>query len=149
MRASGRAPQRKSRKPATRDVLDRLLTTCSGSIVIDLRDRSILLGAFMAGGRRRSEVATRRHSQITAADPIQLRPADPVSPTLPCIRIALGSTQTITVGQGAFLFAANLILKKRCRMAGPDPTDFSAHGLRSVLMTQVGHDGIPPVDAMR
>lgn len=49
-----RPPQRKSRKPATRDVLDRLLTTCSGSIVIDLRDRSILLGAFMAGGRRRS-----------------------------------------------------------------------------------------------
>ena len=71
MKASGRAPQRKSRKPVTRDVLDRLLATCSGSKAIDLRDRAILLVAFAAGGRRRSEVATLRHSQISAGRPDQ------------------------------------------------------------------------------
>jgi integrase len=45
--------------------------------------------------------------------------------------------------------SVNLILKKRCRMAGLDPADFSAHGLRSGFMTQAGRDGIPLVDAMR
>jgi integrase len=190
MKASGREPQRKSRKPVTRDVLDRLLATCGGSKAIDLRDRAVLLVAFAAGGRRRSEVATLRHSQISVVDPIKLRPADPASPTVPCVRIALGRTKTTTAGQGAFVFAAgraaialhdwmqfaritsgpifrevrkagsigdtpltpqsvNLILKKRCRMAGLDPAEFSAHGLRSGFMTQAGRDGIPLVDAMR
>jgi integrase len=190
MKASGREPQRKSRKPVTRDVLERLLATCSGSRAIDLRDRAILLVAFAAGGRRRSEVATLRHSQISVVDPIKLRPADPASLTVPCVRIALGRTKTTTAGQGTFVFAAgraavtlhewmhaanitsgpifrevrkdgsiganpltpqsvNLILKKRCRMAGLDPADFSAHGLRSGFMTQAGRDGIPLVDAMR
>ena len=190
MKASGREPQRKSRKPVTRDVLERLLATCNGSRAIDLRDRAILLVAFAAGGRRRSEVATLKHSQISAADPIKLRPADPASPTVPCVRIALGRTKTTTAGQGAFVFAAgraavalqdwmqaagitsgpifrevrkdgsigtaaltpqsvNLILKKRCRMAGLDAAEFSAHGLRSGFMTQAGRDGIPLVDAMR
>ena len=190
MKASGRTPQRKSRKPVTRDVLDQLLATCSGSRAIDLPDRAILLVAFAAGGRRRSEVAGLRHSQITVADPIKLRPSDPASPTVPCVRIALGRTKTTTAGQGAFVFAAgraavalqewmqfaeitsgpvfrdvrkdgsvgasplspqsvNLILKKRCRMAGLDPAEFSAHGLRSGFMTQAGRDGIPLVDAMR
>jgi hypothetical protein len=140
--------------------------------------------------RRRREVATLRHSQITVVDPVELRPADPASPTVTCIRIALGRTKTTTAGQGAFIFAAgraavaphgwmpfaentsgpisreiqkdgsiranqltpqsvNLILKKRCRMAGLDPADFSAHGLRSGFMIQAGRDGIPLVDAMR
>ena len=190
MKASGREPQRKSRKPVTRDVLERLLSTCNGLRAIDLRDRAILLVAFAAGGRRRSEVATLRHSQISLAEPIKLRQADPASPTVPCVRIALGRTKTTTAGQGAFVFAAgraavalqnwmqaagitsgpifrevrkdgsvgtaaltpqsvNLILKKRCRMAGLNPVEFSAHGLRSGFMTQAGRDGIPLVDAMR
>src|SRR4051794_34949813 len=46
MKASTREPQRKSRKPVTRDILERLLTTCSRSKAIDLRDRAILLIAF-------------------------------------------------------------------------------------------------------
>jgi integrase len=45
--------------------------------------------------------------------------------------------------------SVNLILKKRCRTAGVDPADFSAHGLRSGFMTQAGRDGIPLMDAMR
>jgi integrase len=45
--------------------------------------------------------------------------------------------------------SVNLILKKRCRMAGLDPAEFSAHGLRSGFMTQAGRDGISLVDAMR
>ncbi|WP_338105677.1 hypothetical protein [Microvirga tunisiensis] len=106
MKASGRLPQRKSRKPITRDVLDRLLATCNGSKAIDLCDRAMLPLAFAACGRRRSEIATLRHSQITVADPIMLRPDDTASPVVPCIRIAVGRTKTTSAGQGAFVFAA-------------------------------------------
>ena len=53
MKASAREPQRKSRKPVTRDILDRFLTTCSSSKAIDLRDRAILLIAFAGGGAAR------------------------------------------------------------------------------------------------
>ncbi|WP_373696747.1 tyrosine-type recombinase/integrase [Microvirga yunnanensis] len=45
--------------------------------------------------------------------------------------------------------SVNLILRKRCRMAGVELADFSAHGLRSGFMTRAGRDGIPLVDAMR
>ena len=96
MRASAREPQRKSRKPVTRDVLDRLLATCGSSRTIDLRDRAILLIAFAAGGRRRSEVAGLSHAQISVVDPIKLKPADSALPTVPCVRISLGRTKTTT-----------------------------------------------------
>jgi integrase len=161
-----------------------------GTKAIDLRDRAILLIAFATGGRRRSEVASLRRSQISIVEPIKLRPTDAVSSTVPCVRIALGRTKATTAGQGAFVFAAgpaalalhewmefaeirsgpvfravrkddsigqtpltpqsvNLILKKRCRLAGLDPVDFSAHGLQSGFMTQAGRDEIPLMDAMR
>ena len=190
MKASGRAPQRKSRKPVTRDVLERLLATCSGSKAIDLRDRAILLVAFAAGGRRRSEVATLRHSQISVADPIKLRPSrSGIANGALCshctrpdenhhgragrlrVRRGTGGCGPARVdavcrnhvgadlprGPQGWLYrrnpltpqSVNLILKKRCRMAGLDPAEFSAHGLRSGFMTQAGRDGIPLVDAMR
>ncbi|MBM1169971.1 hypothetical protein [Microvirga arabica] len=47
-----------------------------------------------------------RHSQISVADPIKLRPADPVSPTVRRVRIALGRPKATTAGQGALVFAA-------------------------------------------
>ena len=34
MKASAREPQRKSRKPVTRDILERLLASCSGSKIL-------------------------------------------------------------------------------------------------------------------
>jgi integrase len=100
MRASNREPQRKSREPVTQDVLERLLASCGGSRALDIRDRAILLVAFAAGGRQRSEVATLRHSQITVGDPIKLRPADPASPTVTCIRIELGEQKRPPQGRG-------------------------------------------------
>ncbi|WP_114773124.1 hypothetical protein [Microvirga subterranea] len=106
MRASAREPQRRSRKPVTRDVLDRLLATCGGSRTIDLRDGAILLIAFAAGGRRRSEVAGLSHAQISVVDPIKLKTDDSALPTVPCVRISLGRTKTTTARQGAFVFAA-------------------------------------------
>jgi site-specific recombinase XerD len=45
--------------------------------------------------------------------------------------------------------AINLILKRRCAMAGLDPVDFSAHGLRSGYLTEAGRNGVALPAAMR
>jgi len=190
MNASTREPRRKSLNHVTRDILKRLLASSVGTRAIDLSDRAILLIAFAAGGQQLSEVASLQHSQISIVEPIKLQPTDPASPTVPCIRIALGRTKTKTAGQGAFVFAAGpvalalyewiqfaditsgpdfwevrkdgsvgetplppqsvtLILKRVCHLAGLDPADVSAPGLRSGFMTRARRHGIPLVDAMR
>ena len=43
----------------------------------------------------------------------------------------------------------NLIVKRRCLLAGLDPTAFSAHGLRSGYLTEAGRKGVPLADAMQ
>lgn len=45
--------------------------------------------------------------------------------------------------------AVNLILKRRCTMAGLDPVEFSAHGLRSGYLTEAGRNGVALPAAMR
>lgn len=45
--------------------------------------------------------------------------------------------------------AINLILKRRCALAGLDPKDFSAHGLRSGFMTEASRNGVSLPEAMR
>ncbi len=45
--------------------------------------------------------------------------------------------------------AINLILKRRCAMAGLDPVAFSAHGLRSGYLTEAARNGIALPAAMR
>lgn len=45
--------------------------------------------------------------------------------------------------------AVNLILKRRCAMAGLDPVDFSAHGLRSGYLTEAARNGVALPAAMR
>lgn len=45
--------------------------------------------------------------------------------------------------------SVNLILKNRCKQAGLDPTQFSAHGLRSGYLTEAANRGIPLPEAMQ
>jgi integrase len=45
--------------------------------------------------------------------------------------------------------AVNLILKRRCTMAGLDPVEFSAHGLRSGYLTEAARNGVALPAAMR
>ncbi len=45
--------------------------------------------------------------------------------------------------------AINLILKRRCTMAGLDPVEFSAHGLRSGYLTEAARNGVALPAAMR
>lgn len=44
--------------------------------------------------------------------------------------------------------AVNLILKRRCALAGLDPSLFSAHGLRSGFLTEAARQGVPLPEAM-
>lgn len=45
--------------------------------------------------------------------------------------------------------AINLILKRRCAMAGLDPVEFSAHGLRAGYLTEAARNGVALPAAMR
>jgi site-specific recombinase XerD len=45
--------------------------------------------------------------------------------------------------------AINLILKRRCAMAGLDPVEFSAHGLRSGYLTEAAQNGVSLPEAMQ
>ncbi|UGA49068.1 site-specific integrase (plasmid) [Bradyrhizobium quebecense] len=190
VRASTRPRRRKSKRAVTRDVLDRLLATCSSDRLADTRDLAILLLAFASGGRRRSEVARLRVEQLTDEPPVPLDPLDPKSPTLPCVAIQLGRTKTgnaddegrvllvgppvealrewlerADISQGPIFRAIdrweaieeraltpqsiNLIVKRRCAMAGLDAREFSAHGLRSGYLTEAAQRGVSLSEAMQ
>jgi integrase len=45
--------------------------------------------------------------------------------------------------------SVNLILKRRCRVAGLDPREFSAHGLRSGYLTEAARQGVSLPEAMQ
>ncbi|ASW09980.1 site-specific integrase [Rhizobium sp. 11515TR] len=96
VRAASRQRRRKSKKAVTGDVLAKLLATCDGERLVDLRDRALLLTAFASGGRRRSEVADLRVEDLVDEEPVHADPRDPTSPLLPCLTINLGRTKTTT-----------------------------------------------------
>jgi integrase len=97
VRANARPRQRKSKKAVTGDVLAKLLATCAGDRLVDLRDRALLLTAFASGGRRRSEVAALRVEDLVDEEPVHADPRNAASPLVPCLTINLGRTKTTTV----------------------------------------------------
>ncbi|AVA23652.1 tyrosine-type recombinase/integrase [Rhizobium sp. NXC24] len=101
VRAAPRQRRRKSKKAVTGDVLTKLLSTCAGDRLVDLRDRALLLTAFASGGRRRSEVAGLRVEDLIDEEPVNQNPADKDSPFLPCLTINLGRTKTTTADDDA------------------------------------------------
>ncbi len=90
MRATPRPRKRRSAKAVTGEILGRLLKTCEGGTLRDLRDRAILMVAFASGGRRRSEVAALRKEQLSDEEPIAVEAGSP----LPSLSIQLGRTKT-------------------------------------------------------
>jgi integrase len=101
VRAAGRPRQRKSKSAVTGDIIAKLLATCAGERLVDIRDRAILLTAFASGGRRRSEVANLRVEDLIDEEPVRERPNDETSPLLPCLIIRLGRTKTTEVEDDA------------------------------------------------
>ena len=94
VRACDRPRTRKSQSAVTRDVLDRLVATCEGDSITDLRDRALLLVAFASGGRRRSEVAKLRLDDLVERPDVAETPGEEDGATLPCLAIRLGRTKT-------------------------------------------------------
>ncbi|RMC65172.1 hypothetical protein EBB04_21110 [Sinorhizobium meliloti] len=94
VKASNRPRQRKSKKPATLDILTKRLQACAGDRPVNVRDRALLLAAFVSGGRRRSEVAALRVEDFADEEPVLADPSDKNSPPLPCLSIRLGRTKT-------------------------------------------------------
>lgn len=89
VRASTRPRRRNSKQAVTRDVLDRLRSTCRSDRLADTRDRGILLLAFASpprGGSAAGRAAQRRNGALD--------PRDPKSERLPCSAIQLGRTKT-------------------------------------------------------
>lgn len=74
MRASARPRGRKSKKAVTADIPVALLKACTGDRLVDMRDRALLITAFVSGGRRRSEISALRVEQLVEEVPV---PADP------------------------------------------------------------------------
>ncbi|KKZ84507.1 integrase-like protein (plasmid) [Rhizobium phaseoli Ch24-10] len=185
IRAAPRQRLRKSAKAVTSDVLAKLLATCGGNNLRDLRDRAILMVAFASGGRRRSEVAGLRKEQLTIEPPVAGEDGSP----LPSLSIHLGRTKNSGAGQDEVVYltgrpvealnawlaaakissgsvfrgidrwghvsrraldpkAVNDIVKRRVKMAGLEPGEFSVHGLRSGYLTEAANRGIPLPEAM-
>ena len=189
-RAARRPRGRKSVRPLTRDVLERLTATCEGNGLADRRDFALLLLAFASGGRRRSEIVGLRVEDLVERPPVPADPDAPHGPKVPVLALRLGRTKTASreddervfaVGRPvealrAWLEAAgisfgpvfraidrwgaigyfaldgqsvNAIVKRRCTLAGLDPSDYSAHGLRSGYLTEAARRGVPLPEAMR
>ncbi|HEY0123877.1 MAG TPA: site-specific integrase [Rhizobium sp.] len=96
-RASARPRQRKSKKAVTGDVLAKLLATCAGDRLVDIRDCALLLTAFASGGRRRSEIAALRVEDLVDEEPVHADPRSAASPLLRCLTLNLGRTKTTAV----------------------------------------------------
>jgi integrase len=96
VRAGARPRQSKSKKAVTGDILVKLLATCAGDRLVDIRDRALLLTAFASGGRRRSEIANLRIEDLVDEEPVHADPRKTESPLLPCLTINLGRTKTTT-----------------------------------------------------
>ncbi|MES0884361.1 site-specific integrase [Roseibium sp. SCP14] len=99
VRVADRPKQPKSKKAVTADVLEMVLATCKGSdtkkpSLADMRDHALLLVGFASGGRRRSEIAGLRLTQVAFEDPVPTDPENPESGLLACASLRLGRTKT-------------------------------------------------------
>lgn len=81
VRATPRPRKRKSAKAVTGDILVRMLATCPGDSLRDLRDRAVLMVGFASGGRRRSEIAGLRVEQLAAEEPVPGADGNPSPPS--------------------------------------------------------------------
>lgn len=104
MRAADRPPARKSEKAIVAGTLEAILAAIRLERLIDLRDRALLLVAFAAGGRRRSEIAGLRCEDVETLDPVPADPADPSGGVLPCRRLRLRRTKTTDASDDAAAF---------------------------------------------
>lgn len=174
-REDGDWVQRK--KALTKEILDRLVSTCDESL-IGIRDRSLLLVGFASGGRRRSELVKMLADHLRKVRygyeihlPGSNSETTVVKRNVPILGEAGQSLEgwlqitAITKGPlfrsisrhgriGTGFLPANTVsrvVKKRALLAGYSKSEvksFGAHSLRAGFITECGRRGISRKDAM-
>jgi len=163
----------KKGKAITRDILLAILDTCRDSL-LDSRDRAVILFGWASGGRRRSEIADAelKDLQELGEDFIYCLPRSKTDqegkgrnlPVKGMAALALKQWfqkagivegkifrsvgKSGKVGEKLTPVDINRIVKRRCKMAGYDPTLYSAHSLRSGFITEAGRQRCPLGDVM-
>lgn len=178
-KAAARPRLAKSPHPVTREVLERLLSSCDDSLR-GLRDRAILMLGFGSGGRRRSEITNLYRDDIGTDDYatrgliwvrlLQTKTTGKAdAPRLPlkgrAARAVMGWIEAAAITAGPLFRpisqsdralprklapdAIRVILRHRLKLAGL-PQDYATpHGLRAGFLTQAALDGAPLAAAMK
>lgn len=166
-RAKSARIERPQQKAAiTRDILDRMLSTCDNTL-IGVRDRALLLVAFCSGGRRRSEIAnlttnditkTKDGYSITLAKSKTDQEAEgftvPISGDAALAlkqwlvksgiregNVFRGIKSDLTLYDGIMGNSIYKIVKKRIKLIGLDETLYGAHSLRAGFITESVNNG--------
>jgi len=153
--------------PAVKSVIEKLIATCDDSLV-GKRDRAIILVAFSSGGRRRSELAAFRVTDLTVVHggftinmfqsksdysgkpktfPVIGRAGIALMEYLEATGIQTGPlfrniSKHGTIHDGLSSIGIQQIFKKRCQMAGLDEEALSSRSLRSGFVTESINQGI-------
>lgn len=174
--AARRGEKPKKKKAVIKDVLDQMIETCSDDSVIDVRDRALLFFGWASGGRRRSEIVSATFENleergdnyvyqlgITKTDqegegnvvPVAGRAATALKAWLEVSGIQAGPLfrsvdRHSNIDKSALSDrAVALIVKKRARRAGLNPSLFAGHSLRSGFITESGIQGKSLLEAMK
>ena len=174
--AARRGAKPLKKKAVVKELLDRMIETCSSDSVIDARDRALLFFGWASGGRRRSEIVSTVFENleergeafvyqlgITKTDqegegnvvPVAGRAAEAMKTWLKVSGIDAGPLFR-SVDRHANISVAPLsdravalIVKKRAKMAGLNPKLFAGHSLRSGFLTESGIQGKSLLEAMK
>jgi len=173
--AARRGERPRKKKAVVKSVLDRLLSTCEGDRLLDVRDTALLLFGFASGGRRRSEIvgATMEnleavgdsyvyHLGITKTEqegdggtvPVSGRAAEALRKWLDLSGITAGpifrgvDRHGNVSPEGLSDRTVARVVQARARLAGLDASIFGGHSLRSGFLTEVGLQGKSLLEAM-
>lgn len=163
-------------KAITLQILNDMLDTCENDGIIGTRDAALLLFGFATGGRRRSEISSAvmenlrdNHDgtftyNIGKSKTNQSGQYDPRPIMGRAARYLKKWMQESNVKDGSIFRAlsragkvsdrgitdkqVSRIVKIRCKKAGYDPTEYTAHSLRSGFVTESGKKGKPIGDVM-
>ncbi len=173
-RQRARAGGQHQKAAMTVDVLNAILATCDDSTA-GIRDRALLLLAFSAGGRRRSEVAAARVEDLEEIDreyvlrirrsktdqegaglavPVAGRAADALRAWLEVAGLEAGrifrrvSRTGNVFGDGISPYTVARVIQRRAELAGLNGADFGGHSARAGFITEGAQRGIPLPELM-
>jgi integrase len=163
-------------KAITLDILNDLIHTCQNDGLIGIRDSALLLFGFSTGGRRRTEISSAMLENLTRSSDgnfiynlgkSKTNQEGKYDPKPLAGRAAIALMHWINeagikegpifrgVAKGGRILSTALcdkqvsrIIKNRCKKAGHDPSQYTAHSLRSGFVTEGGKRGKPIGDIM-